>query len=207
MQGYAVSLYDVAWSPDGPSSSPYLPAPQAGLPVVSVPQTASRQGGGSQLASAGSDLLLTIWDGAGRTPPRVLRGHRWNVYGVAWSPDGRFLASSGWDNAVRVWDTSTGAEVHILRDPDGVDTSFYGVAWSPDGKLLASGSYQQGGQGWEVSTGTRRWVGSAQSTRIRRVAWSPDGPSSSPYYLSPRQGGGSLLASGGEDGSVCLWQA
>ncbi len=178
MQGYAVSLYDVAWSPDG-----------------------------SQLASAGSDLLVTIWDGAGTTPPRVLRGHRWDVYGVAWSPDGGFLASSGWDNAVRVWDATTGADVRILRDPDGVDTSFYGVAWSPDGTLLASGSYQQGVQVWEVTTGTRRWVGRAQPTRIRRVAWSPDGPSSSPYYLSPRQGGGSLLASGGEDGSVCLWQA
>src|SRR5207237_467789 len=57
------------------------------------------------------------------------------------------------------------------------------------------------------TTGTRRWVGRAQPTRIRRVAWSPDGPSSSPYYLSPGQGGGSQLASGGEDGSVCLWEA
>ncbi|MFL5658698.1 MAG: WD40 repeat domain-containing protein, partial [Ktedonobacteraceae bacterium] len=76
-----------------------------------------------------------------------------------------------------------------------------------DGKFLASGSYQQGVQVWEVTTGTRRWVGRAQPTRIRCVAWSPDGPSSSPYSLSPRQGGGSRLASGGEDGSVCLWQA
>jgi WD40 repeat protein/transcriptional regulator with XRE-family HTH domain len=171
MRGYAVSLYDVAWSPNGPSSSP---------------------GRGSQLASAGSDLLLTIWDGAGKTPPRVLRGHRWDVYGVAWSPDGRFLASSGWDNAVRLWDATTGADVRILRDPDGVDTSFYGVAWSPDGTFLASGSYQQGVQVWEVTTGTRRWVGRSQPTRTRRVVWSPDG---------------TRLASGGEDGSVCLWQA
>src|SRR5205085_6260251 len=127
MQGYAVTLYDVAWSPDGPSSSPYSLSPG--------------QGGGSRLASAGSDLVVTIWDGAGRTPPRVLRGHRWNVYGVGWSPDGRFLASSGWDNAVRVWDTTTGSEVKILRDRDRVDTTFYGVAWSPDGKLLDSGCY------------------------------------------------------------------
>jgi WD40 repeat protein len=178
MQGYAVSLYDVAWAPDGPSSSPYYLSPG--------------QGGGSRLASAGSDLLVTIWDGAGRTPPRVLRGHRWNVYGVVWSPDGRFLASSGWDNAVRVWDSTTGAVVQILRNPDRVDTSFYGVTWSPDGKFLASGSYEHGVQVWEMSTGTRRWVGRAQPTRIRRVVWSPDG---------------TRLASGGEDGSVCLWEA
>jgi WD40 repeat protein/transcriptional regulator with XRE-family HTH domain len=163
MQGYAASLYDVAWSPDG-----------------------------TRLASAGSDLLVTIWDGGGKTSRRVLRGHRWAVYGVAWSPDGKLLASSGWDNSVRVWDTTTGAEVQILRDSDGVDTSFYGVAWSPDGKLLASGSYQQGVQVWEMSTGARRWVGRSEPTRIRRVVWSPDG---------------TRLASSGEDGSVCLWQA
>jgi WD40 repeat protein/transcriptional regulator with XRE-family HTH domain len=150
---------------------------------------------GTRLASAGSDLLLTLWDGAGRTAPRVLRGHRWDVYGVGWSPDGRFLASRGWDNAVRVWDANTGAEVQILRDPDQVDTSFYGVAWSPDGKFLASGSYQQGVLVWEVTSGTRRWVGHSQPTRIRRVAWSPDG---------------TQLASGGRgrggSGEIVVWE-
>ena len=74
---------------------------------------------------------------------------------------GRFLASSGWDNAVRVWDASTGERRQTLRDPDHVDTLFYGVAWSPDGQLLATGSYQRGVQVWEVTTGTRRWVGRA----------------------------------------------
>ena len=61
MQGYAVSLYDVAWSPDGTPDSPV----QARI------------------------LLVTIWDVDGLTPPRVLRGHSWIVYGVTWSPDGQ----------------------------------------------------------------------------------------------------------------------
>src|SRR5207248_1846605 len=176
LSGHTGRAWAVAWSPDGRT-----------------------------VASCEWDQTIWLWDverrsyqavlhghGAGRTPPRMLRGHRWNVYGVAWSPDGRFLASSGWDNAVRVWDATTGADVRILRDPDGVDTSFYGVAWSPDGTFLASGSYQQGVQVWEVTTGTRRWVGRSQPTRTRRVAWSPDG---------------TRLASGGEDCSVCLWRA
>src|SRR5258708_5569021 len=142
MQGYAVSLYDVAWRPDG-----------------------------TQLARARSHTLVTIWEVEGLTPPRLLRGHRSLVFGVAWSPDGRFLASSGLDNAVRLWDATTGEARQILRDPDHVNALFYGVAWSPDGKFLASASYQQGIQVWEVTSGTRRWVSRAQPTRIRRVAW------------------------------------
>jgi len=63
------------------------------------------------------------------------------------------------------------------------------VAWSPDGLWLAIGSYQQGVQVWDVTTGTCRWIGRGQQTRIRRVAWSPDV---------------TRLASGGDDGSVCL---
>ena len=163
LQGYAVSLYDVAWSPDG-----------------------------TRLASAGSNTLVTLWDVEGLTTPRLLRSHRSLVFGVAWSPDGRFLASCGLDNAVRLWDATTGEARQILQDPDHVNTLFFGVAWSPDGSQLASASYQQGVHVWEVTTGTRRWVGRAQPTRIRRVVWSPDG---------------TQLASGGDDGSVCLWEA
>ncbi|TMD96322.1 MAG: hypothetical protein E6I80_30170, partial [Chloroflexi bacterium] len=122
----------------------------------------------------------------------LLRGHRSLVCGVTWSPDGSLLASSGLDNAVRLWDVSTGEARQVLQDPDHNNTLFYGVAWSPDGTQLAAASYQQGVHVWEVTTSTRQWVGSAQPTRIRRVAWSPDG---------------TRLASGGDDGSVCLWKA
>ena len=174
LSGQSGPVFALAWSPDGSLLA------SGGVD------------GGIRLASAGSNTLVTIWDLDGLTPPRLLRGHRSLVFGVAWSPDGRFLASSGLDNAVRLWDATTGEARQILRDPDHVNTLFYGVAWSPDGKFLASASYHQGMHVWEVTTGTRRWVGRAQPTRIRRVAWSPDGR---------------YLASGGDDGSVCLWKA
>ena len=54
------------------------------------------------------------------------------------------LASSGWDNAIRLWEPATGNCVQILRDPDHPDTLFHGVAWSPDG--------ERSGQ-WEFSAG------------------------------------------------------
>jgi WD40 repeat protein/transcriptional regulator with XRE-family HTH domain len=163
IQGYAGTQYDVAWSSDG-----------------------------QRLASAGPDRLVTLWEVAGETLPRVLRGHRWLVTGVAWSPNGRLLASAGWDNALRLWDPATGACTQILQDPDYSDTQFGDVAWSPDGHLLASGTYQHGVQVWEMTALSRRWVGHAGLTFVRRVAWSPDG---------------SRLASCGDDGSICLWRA
>ncbi len=164
IQGYAVSLYDVAWSPDG-----------------------------TQLVSGGTDTLVTLWDVADdRTPLKVLRGHSRVVQGVVWSPDGRLLASSGRDNAIRLWDPATGTCVQILQDPDYSDTLFWGVAWSPNGQLLASGSYMHGVQVWDMTTRSRRWVGRAHPTWVRRVAWSPDG---------------SRLASCGDDGTVRLWLA
>src|SRR5205085_10123973 len=103
-------------NPAGPSSSP---------------------GRGSRLASAGSDTLVTIWESDGRTPPRLLRGHSWIAYGVAWSSDGRLLASSGLDNAIQVWDATTDLKVQTLRDPDHPDTSFLSIEWSPDGRVVA----------------------------------------------------------------------
>jgi WD40 repeat protein/transcriptional regulator with XRE-family HTH domain len=173
IQSYAISLYEIDWSPTGPSSSP-------------------RQGGGSQLASAGSDQLVTIWDSAGKTQPMLLAGHHYHVNGVAWSPDGRLLASCGEDNTIQVWDASTGEARQLLRDSDHVDTLFQCVAWSPDGQWLATASFPQGVHVWEVTTGRSRRFGPTDSlVRIRRVAWSPDG---------------TFLASCREEGSVYLWE-
>jgi len=123
---------------------------------------------------------------------RDLRCHHHLAFGVEWSPDGRWLASSGWNNVIQIWDATTGTIVQVIRDPDNPYTSFYGVAWSPDGQRLACGNNRQEVQMWEMSTCTRQWIAREQPASARRVAWSPDG---------------TLLVSAGDDGIVYIWNA
>jgi len=68
---------------------------------------------------------------------RSLAGHTGYVRDVAFSPDGAHLASSGDDRSVRLWNVTTGEEVHLFRTP-GCAAYINSLAFSPDGGLLAS---------------------------------------------------------------------
>jgi WD40 repeat protein/serine/threonine protein kinase len=70
-------------------------------------------------------------------PLHILKGHTRYVFKVAFSPDGRYLASGSWDATVKIWDVNTGQELQTLRGHAG---SIYGLAFSPDGRRLATAS-------------------------------------------------------------------
>ena len=110
------------------------------------------------------------------------------VYTVAFSPDGKFLASGGDDNAVILWDVADENEYEAFIQHNKAVTS---VAFSPDGKLLASASLDGYVRLWYVSSEGRR-ISLRHGGWVESVAFSPDGKT---------------LVSGGEDqeGSVILW--
>src|SRR5690242_2517656 len=83
--------------------------------------------------------------------PPELKGHTALVYSLAFSPDGKFLATAGFDNAVKIWDFAAGAkEVRTLTGHTG---PVYCVAFSPDGATLASSSHDQTVRLWNVADG------------------------------------------------------
>jgi WD40 repeat protein len=118
----------------------------------------------------------------------IYRGHTYEVRAVAWSPDGKRIASGGTDASVQVWDAATGEKMVTYRSDFHLVRA---VAWSPDGKRIAS-SDDRTVQIWEISTGKHMLTYLNHSDWVLTVAWSPDGRH---------------IASAGVDQTVQIWDA
>ncbi|MGH3824415.1 MAG: eIF2A-related protein [Pseudonocardiaceae bacterium] len=101
----------------------------------------------------------------------VLRGHEDWVREVAWSPDGRRLATVSNDRTARIWDADTGSELIVLR---GHENWVRGVAWAPNGRWLATGSDDRTARIWDADSGRELVLLHGHDDDVRQVAWSPD---------------------------------
>ena len=81
---------------------------------------------------------------------QTLEGHSSDVNAVAFSLDGKLLASASGDRTVKLWDAGTGAALQTLEGHLG---NVNAVAFSPDGKLLASASGDRTVKLWDASSG------------------------------------------------------
>jgi WD40 repeat protein len=120
---------------------------------------------------AGADAAR-VWEVDSRATLPVLRGHTRDVYPVAYSPDGRWLASGSWDNTARLWDAETGEPCATLPHPGVVRT----LAFGPDSRWLVTGGDGDGRlRIWDVATARVRQEIQGPDLSLRLLAVSPDG--------------------------------
>jgi len=149
---------------------------------------------GKQLASAGRDRTVKVWDATSAKEVKTFKGLPQSVKSVAFLPDGRIAATSGkWDKMKKAWE----GEILIFDLKADKPTSLKGhldtidsLAVSGDGKKLASASEDQTVLIWDLATGKVLHTLKGHTDAILSVAFSKDG---------------SKIATASKDKSVKIW--
>jgi WD40 repeat protein/serine/threonine protein kinase len=138
------------------------------------------------VASASIDGTIKLWNTRTALPLLNLRDPDGSVISLAFSPDGRLLATVGGEN-LKIWDTNSGKVVNTLHGQLGGDLS---VTFLPDGRRIASAGFGCVVRIWDLGTGKPIYTLSGHTWGILSLAASPDGR---------------YVASASEDGTVRLW--
>ena len=143
---------------------------------------------GTRFAVA-STIGIWLYDAKTGQEIDLLTGHTDFVSCIAFSPDGRTLASGSADSTICLWDVNTGQHKKTLT---GHTSNVYSVSFSPDGRTLASGGLDLDAaiRLWDTATGKHKQTFKGHPGYVSSVAFSLDGKT---------------LASGSADSTICLW--
>jgi Tol biopolymer transport system component len=160
---------------------------------------------GYNIALILSDNHMEVWNTHTKKEMIVLKTEvAWGA-GLAWSPDGKFLATIGIDDNINVLDVER-CQLHSLEDAclpvlvyTGHNEPVNAIAWSPDGTKIASASDDKTVQVWNSKTGKllRKYTDSTYGAsetpgKFTSIAWSPDSQD---------------IVSGDDNGHVQIWKA
>jgi WD40 repeat protein len=170
--GHSLPAYGLAWSPDG-----------------------------RRIASGSTDKTVQVWEvqKSSRTSffsalfslnerSLTYRGHTHKISAVAWSPDGRRIASTSNDKTMQVWDSANRRLSFIYRNPS---CGLNAVAWSSDSCYLAAAGNDKTVQVWDAITRKLLSTYLGHNGYVTAVAWSPDR---------------GRIASGGVDHTIQVWR-
>jgi WD40 repeat protein len=174
-------VYALAFSPDGRTLAVGGGAFDLMLPPDAPP--GKIQGGREAVGS------LTLWEPETASIKRSWKANPSAVFSVAFSGDGRTLATGSADSTARLWEVDSG---NLRRAFVGHKGWVHAVALSPDGRTLATGGGRRDHtvRLWDVGTGEERQILTGHEQSVYGVAFSPHG---------------SLLSTGSMDGTVRVW--